>query len=130
MKKIYLIDNGDTFEGTEKQLLDIFGVTPDQLDGFCDNLGGSTWRVEERNVAMSHKEMEQQRKEAEQHIVLLRDTIEREVDYVDEKPYSHNIISISLQGIAKYGGPKAANQAIDDFGLEDLGWYKVGPIEE
>ena len=52
----------------------------------------------------------------------LRDRIDREVDYVDIKPYSHNIISLTLQTIDKEFGRKEANKALIEFGLEDLGW--------
>lgn len=53
------------------------------------------------------------------------DTIGDEVDYVDVKPYSHNIISIALGAIAKTYGDDEANKAIDQFCLEDLGWQKA-----
>lgn len=51
-----------------------------------------------------------------------RDVIESNVEYVDIKPYSHNIISIALQAIDKQFGKKEANQAIEDFELDALGW--------
>jgi len=54
----------------------------------------------------------------------MREKIEAEVDNVDHKPYSHNIISIALRMIAKSFGKAEANKAIDDFGLEKLGWKK------
>jgi hypothetical protein len=54
-----------------------------------------------------------------------RETIESEVDFVDVKPYSHNIISLALQAISKMWGKEEANKAIDEFQLEDLGWKKV-----
>lgn len=54
----------------------------------------------------------------------LRKAIEDEVDYVDVKPYSHNIISICLREIARKFGQEDANEAIEDFGLEGLGWAK------
>ena len=53
-----------------------------------------------------------------------RDTIEREAPYVDVKPYSHNIIGIALSAIASKWGKEEANKAIEDFGLEELGWTK------
>lgn len=55
------------------------------------------------------------------------DTISEEVEYVGVKPYSHNIISIALQAIAKEYGAAEANKAIDQFCLEDWGWNKVEP---
>lgn len=54
----------------------------------------------------------------------LREAISANVESVDKKPYSHNIISISLSTIASVYGYEAANEAIEDFGLEDLGWDK------
>lgn len=54
----------------------------------------------------------------------LRESISDNVESVDKKSYSHNIISISLATIASVYGYKAANEAIEDFGLEDLGWEK------
>ena len=54
-----------------------------------------------------------------------RKTIAKEVDYVDIKPYSHNIISLALGAIAREHGNTEANKAIVDFELEDLGWSQV-----
>jgi len=54
----------------------------------------------------------------------LRQRIEDEAEYVDVKRYSHNIISLMLGQIAKGYGDEEANKAIEDFGLEDLGWSK------
>lgn len=56
----------------------------------------------------------------------LKDTIEDEVGYVDVKPYSHNIISITLRIIAENYGQTEANKAIREFGLVKLGW-KITP---
>ena len=47
-----------------------------------------------------------------------------EAPRVGKLPYSHNIIGIALRAIAKLEGTEAANQAIEDFGLEKLGWRK------
>jgi len=54
----------------------------------------------------------------------LRRMIEDEVPYVDDRPYSHNIISITLRQIADKYGKDEANKAIEDFNLEELGWVK------
>lgn len=54
-----------------------------------------------------------------------RKGIKKEVPYVDIKPYSHNIISLSLGAIAKEFGQAEANKAIVDFDLESLGWAQV-----
>jgi hypothetical protein len=50
--------------------------------------------------------------------------IEDERPFVGLKPYSHNIINISLQAIAKEYGGQAANKIIDVCDLESLGWKK------
>lgn len=54
-----------------------------------------------------------------------REVIEEEVDFVDIKPFSHNIIGLALSAVAKDHGNDVANDLIDDFGLEALGWRKV-----
>jgi len=51
-----------------------------------------------------------------------REQIENEVDYVDVRPYSHNIIGLILGFIAEHYGQAEANRAITDFGLDGLGW--------
>ena len=50
--------------------------------------------------------------------------IEHEVMFVNLKPYSHNIINISLQAIAQQHGREEANKVIEDLDLERLGWHK------
>ena len=50
--------------------------------------------------------------------------IENEVMFENVKPYSHNIINISLQAIANQHGREAANKVIEDLDLERLGWSK------
>ena len=51
--------------------------------------------------------------------------IEDEMEFVDVKPYSHNLISMRLRHIAELGGVKEANRVIRELGLESLGWRKV-----
>ena len=51
--------------------------------------------------------------------------IEREVMFVNVKPYSHNIINIALQAIANDHGHDSANKVIENLDLERLGWHKV-----
>ncbi len=53
----------------------------------------------------------------------LRQCIRREIPYIDEKPYSHNIISLCLMEISQKYGIKAANKAVTDLGLDKLGWH-------
>ena len=51
------------------------------------------------------------------------ETIECELEYLDIKPYSHNIVSLTLRCIAvKYGKPRA-NQVVKDMGLKDYGFH-------
>lgn len=52
-------------------------------------------------------------------------TIEREVPFIDKKPYSHNIISLALQAIAEKWGNETANKTIVDYRLEHYGWSQV-----
>ena len=54
----------------------------------------------------------------------LKKVIEREKPFVDIKPYSHNIISLTLMQISKEFSSKEANKCIKDFNLESLGWKK------
>ena len=53
-----------------------------------------------------------------------KDTILREMPFVDVKQYSHNIISLALGAISRGWGNKEANKVIDEFGLTALGWHK------
>jgi hypothetical protein len=48
--------------------------------------------------------------------------IEDERPFVGLKPYSHNIINLSLQAIAKNYGRQIANKVIVECDLEPLGW--------
>ena len=51
--------------------------------------------------------------------------IKKEEPYIDIKPYSHNIISITLMKINKDFGKKYANIAIKKYNLENKGWKIV-----
>ena len=53
------------------------------------------------------------------------ETIDDEIDFVDIKPYSHNIISLVLKQISDKFGKNTANETIDHFDLESLGWKKL-----
>ena len=53
-----------------------------------------------------------------------KDSILNEISWVDTKPYSHNIISLSLGAISKGWGKNKANKIVEDFGLEQMGWHK------
>lgn len=54
-----------------------------------------------------------------------RKQIKQQVPFVDKRPFSHNIINVTLQVISNRFGHEEANRAIDDFGLSELGWEKV-----
>jgi hypothetical protein len=57
-----------------------------------------------------------------------RERIAEEVDYVDVKPYSHNLINLALGAIAENYGQQQADKAIDDYHLERLGWHKLKKV--
>ena len=52
--------------------------------------------------------------------------MEEYVDTIDLKPYSSNLISMLLRKIDKEYGQKKANETIDIFDLESLGYSKLG----
>ena len=52
----------------------------------------------------------------------LKETIDNEIEYVDVKPYSHNIISITLRQIDDKFGKKKVREVFDYFNLHELGW--------
>ena len=55
----------------------------------------------------------------------LYSNIEKEVPYIDIKPFSHNLIGLSLRQISNEFGQDRANEAIKHFDLEELGWSKI-----
>jgi len=60
----------------------------------------------------------------------VRQEIEDEIEWVDIKPYSHNIISAHLMGVNRVWGQEAANDIIMDLDLENLGWNTVETEDE
>lgn len=56
--------------------------------------------------------------------------IDKEVDYVDVKEYSHNIISCALLEISEKFGRGATNDVIVEFELENLGWSQVNKEDD
>ena len=60
----------------------------------------------------------------ENTFILYLAKIIHEREFVDLKPYSHNIISITLRLIADKWGTERANQTIEYVKLEELGWHK------
>jgi len=55
----------------------------------------------------------------------LRQQIADEIDYVDIKPYSHNIIGCVLRIIDRDYGTEEANNAVREFGLDEMGWKTI-----
>lgn len=53
-----------------------------------------------------------------------RREIRQQVPWIGIKPYSHNLIGLTLGCIAEEYGETEANKAIKDFGLDKLGWSK------
>ena len=52
----------------------------------------------------------------------LHKNIKNEIEYINIKEYSHNIISWTLRIISKEFGYNEANKTIDKFKLELYGW--------
>jgi hypothetical protein len=57
----------------------------------------------------------------------LRQKIRRQVPQLGRSPYSYHIVSFAVGLIEREYGYTEANKAIEDFGLEELGWSKVEP---
>jgi len=53
-----------------------------------------------------------------------QNTIKRERRFVDLKPYSHKIISLTLRIIAEKFGKDKANKTIRLCNLKSLGWQE------
>ncbi len=51
-----------------------------------------------------------------------RQQIQDEAEWVDVKPYSHNIVGLLLSQMAEKYGDAEAEKAIEDFGLKHKGW--------
>tara|TARA_R100001244_G_scaffold129074_1_gene100248 strand:- start:314 stop:529 length:216 start_codon:yes stop_codon:yes gene_type:complete len=66
----------------------------------------------------------------EQTLEQLRDDIESYVDTIDVAPYSSNLISMALRIIDKNYGKDKANETIDIFDLETLGYNKVAQLNK
>lgn len=55
----------------------------------------------------------------------LKAIIRAELPYIGIKPYSHNIISLTLGQILKEYGKESYNSVIKDLDLEKKGWDKI-----
>ena len=69
---------------------------------------GVDWNEIKRKKKMNNKLLE------------YRARILKEIDFIDVKPHSHNIISLNLRIIHREFGAQEAEKAIDDFNLEEL----------
>lgn len=67
---------------------------------------------------------EQTSKAKEAYLQEKFEKIEAELEYLDIKPYSKNIIEACLRATAQKYGVAAANKLIDDLGLKHYGWRK------
>ena len=54
----------------------------------------------------------------------LYNQVEEEIQYVDVKPYSHNIISIGLRQVDEKYGKEKVIEIFNDFNLEEYGWTR------
>ena len=52
----------------------------------------------------------------------LKKNIKKEIPFVDVKPFSHNIISMTLSMIEENYGEAAAVQTMSELRLDKLGW--------
>ena len=48
--------------------------------------------------------------------------IKKEITYVDIKPYSHNIIGLELEILARDYGEEEVHNIVKNTKLKDLGW--------
>lgn len=52
----------------------------------------------------------------------LKGMIEKEIPFVDIKPFSHNIISMELRMVKAEFGKVVANNMVIQLGLDKMGW--------
>ena len=55
----------------------------------------------------------------------LKKNIKKEIPFVDVKPFSHNIISMTLSMIEETYGEDVAIQTMSELRLDKLGWEIV-----
>lgn len=65
------------------------------------------------------------KKRKEEIIQEAYEKIEGWLETLDVRPYSSNLIGLRLASVARHCGNDAANNLIDEFGLEEKGWKKV-----
>lgn len=61
------------------------------------------------------------RKGTKARLAEIKERIDKEIPFIDLKPYSHNIISLNLRLIAQEFGYATANEVIDELDLRDHG---------
>jgi hypothetical protein len=69
-------------------------------------------------------------KEQEEKYIKLFNKISNEVNYIDIKQYSHNIISMCLEQIYKEIGIDKLKEVVKIQGLDKKGWGYLLDIEE
>lgn len=84
------------------------------------------WRPRYNMYDLLKENMEMTQKLIDEVMENARTQIEKEVEFVDIKPFSHNIISLVLMQVSSKIGNKYANVLIEEYDLEELGWSKVG----
>lgn len=62
--------------------------------------------------------------------IRIVDQIDANIDYIDIKPFSHNIIGLCLQEAAEKFGDDTANDLIQEFRLDVYGWNAVDTNED
>jgi hypothetical protein len=90
------------------------------LIGECDH----TYNLEmdiERNKDKFNKVIEELNWKTKKLKIYIN-TIKKNIPYVDIKPYSHNIINLTLTSIGEQFGNNVANKIIADTELKNMGW--------
>ena len=62
------------------------------------------------------------KKQIDEELVKIRESIIKEIPYIDIKQYSHNIIGIQLSLIDKKYGHEEVLKTIKEFKLDTKGW--------
>ena len=64
-----------------------------------------------------------------QTLQTLTNKINKEIDFVDIKPFSHNIISLTLRQIEEHYGKEQVLHIIRTTDLKEIGWgYMIGYV--
>mgnify|MGYP003671268503 FL=1 len=68
------------------------------------------------------KRIKKMSKQVDEELVKIRESIIKEIPYIDIKPYSHNIIGLQLSAIDKKYGHDEVVKTIKEFELDKKGW--------